>query len=182
MKNHETTGGLLVVERYVSDRSPHGHFTEMAVRHRYRGFDGHAWPGNLVNDVELIDGLAPLSELDKLLPYWKGIGDAAVDLVYCSFGEDPELSGFQFLGFDAGYFCSEYLHYSIVLNEVLYGSASVMTAFAAELNEHLLFDTEARAQALLTVRQGIARSEASLEIGDEPLQPIAIFAPPRSGG
>lgn len=49
-------GGLLLLERYVADRA-----------NRYRGFDGIAWPGNLADDIELVDGLAPLSELAYLL-------------------------------------------------------------------------------------------------------------------
>jgi hypothetical protein len=179
MTSVRTTGGLLVVERYVPSRPPYGRLTEAVVRNQYRGFDGHAWPGNLVNDVEMIDGLAPVSELEKLLPYWKGIGDAAVDLVYCAFHEDPELPDFRFAGFDAGYFCSEYLHYSIVLNEVLYGSASMLTTFATQLNAHLLLPTEEHARALLAARHSVNLAQANLEVGDEPLQPIAIFAPVR---
>jgi hypothetical protein len=172
----ESAGGLLIVERFAVEQLPHT-FTPRDVLNRYRGFEGRAWPGTLGDDIALVGGLAPLSEFDRLWEYCRRVETPLIDLVYCSFDEDPDLPDFEFVGFDVGYYESEYNHYSVVLNEVIYGSCDVLTAFNPELNGQLLIDTEKRAEALLAVRATVSRSECDLESGPERLQSISIFVP-----
>lgn len=145
----------------------------------YRGFDGHAWPGNLIDDVALVDGLAPISELDRLMEYLKRLDGLDIDLIYCSFGEEPGIEGLEFVGYDVGYYESEYLHYSVILNEVLYGSCARLNAFVERLNMQLLATAEADALELLAIRESIGKSECDLEKGEERLRALPIFAPVR---
>lgn len=167
--------GLLVVERYRPERDASAGYTAHDVLNRYRGFDGIAWPGQLINDIALTNGLASLHDLDLLREYVVKIGRPDVDLVYCANVEPVDLVDFEFAGFDVGYYCSEYLHYSAILNEVLYGSSPEMISHARFLNTHLLFETEARARDFLVTRAAVLRTRADLERGDEAFGLLGMF-------
>ena len=172
-------GGLLLVQRYASTKSTTGGYTALEVLQKYRGFDGVAWPGELVRDVQLTNGLASLDELDRLTAYVCGIGSPEIDLVYCADETDTDLTGFRFLGYDVGYYCTEYLHYSVVLNELLYGTEPRLVQYASWLNTNLLFESAADARHLLKTRALMQGISVDLERGDESLDPIGIFAPMR---
>jgi hypothetical protein len=162
--------GLLLVERFSTTAAPE-------VRRRYRGFDGVAWPGETIRDIGLSDGLAPISELRRLVPYVAGV--EGVDLVYCVIGSSEPRDDLRFLGYDVGWYTSEYSHFSVILHEIIFGHLPRLTAYAEQLNEALLFDSlQAVADVIADRSLESRRPGADLEdANDEEIAPVMVFAP-----
>lgn len=168
-------GGLLLVERYpTAFVSSNAHAAEWM--RRYRGFDGIAWPGETVREIALADGLAPLAELPTLLGYYGKIADRSIDLIYCAFDEMISLPGFTFVGFDVGYYESEYSHFSVVLNEIVAGSLQELRTLASSLNESMLVPTEVECAAILDLRARLLSAGADLERGEEQIGIVRVLA------
>lgn len=73
----------------------------------------------------------------------------------------------EWMGFDVGYYESESLHFSVVLNEVVCGTVVELVGFAKRLNANLLFSSREDAEELMRVRESLMGSGADLEMGDE---------------
>jgi hypothetical protein len=84
--------------------------------------------------------------------------------------------GWSPAGFDVGYFESEWSHFSVILNEVLFGVHDELRSFASRLNEHLLVETFEESWTLLKDRNRLARLGADLEQASR-LEPIPVFLP-----
>ena len=178
-------GGWLVVRRYSEiAREPVPPLTHSAIRSRYGGFDGIAWPGD-VEALTLSNGLAPPALYREVIDYWKSIGDNETDLVYLTWNiEGPRLHSIHdvrvdFRGYDYGNFVSETNYFSSVLNEVLYGLEEEMARFVLRLNQRLLADSMETIEDLASVRTRLAARGATLEaeMVDEEYRAISIFAP-----
>lgn len=166
--------GLLLVERYnVLDRP-----IQLGLHlngRSYRGFDGIAWPGNSLAEFSLRNGLASEDQLPKLLAYYDKIGPPDLDLVYCS-SEMDDLPGFEFVGYDLGYYESEFNHFSVLLNEVVFGSLLQLTKFRASLNECLLLMSDDDTDEIRYERERLLETDSDLEIGEERIETIPMFA------
>ncbi|HEU4886921.1 MAG TPA: hypothetical protein VFV49_03470 [Thermoanaerobaculia bacterium] len=172
----ERSSGLLLVERYAAAKpTAIGRLPEEAMR-AYRGFDGIAWPGETIRDVEIRDGLAPVTEFEKIMSYYEKADDGALDLVYFPSDDGDDISGFVFAGFDIGYFESEYLYYSVILNEIVFGAVLDLTSFGVKLNESLLAPTEEVCSELLQRRLKVLGTTADVERGPEEMVAIPIYA------
>jgi len=170
------TSGLLLIERFVVSRETSIGISAEEARQRYRGFDGIVWPGETVRSIPLEDGLAPLSELPRLLAYASDLD--GVDLIYCAFEGPPDSHGFRFLGYDIGYFESEYNHFSTILNEIVFGEMDEMTRFGPVLNRSLLFDSSHDAERVVATRTRLLPSaHGALETGEERIEAVPIFDP-----
>lgn len=71
--------------------------------------------------------------------------------------------GFVFAGYDFGFFEQRYGHYSVVLNEVIFGFYQDLRAFGKHLNRNLLMDSVDAVRFLARVRERLMRSGADLE-------------------
>lgn len=182
--------GILVVNRLelmdravragvLAKRKPAVEIPGEEVFRRYRGFDGVPWPDLEHPEFRTENGLAAVTDWSLVDQYVRKLPrHEDCDLVLLARpGTDAETvrkSGWTAAGFDFGYFDSEWSHFSVVLNEVLFGVHSELRSFASRLNEHLLLGTLGDAVALLTERNRLAQTGVDLEQGDV-MEPIAIF-------
>ena len=146
----------------------------------YRGFDGQIWPGLTESQVRLNGGLASLAQIALVEEYLTGLGDQAEnDMIILEFESDAIGSSvsaeWSFAGYELGYFDSQWSHFSIILNEVLYGHDANLQSHARNLNENLLLHSKQEAQTLLVERANLARSGVDVE-GGEKMCPIAVYA------
>lgn len=182
--------GILVVDRFelmrraarvgvLAKRKPAVEIPSEKVFREYRGFDGVPWPDLEHPEFRTEDGLAALGDSALVDQYVRKLSQReGCDLVLLArLGADVEIvqkSGWTAAGFDLGYFHSEWSHFSVVLNEVLFGVHSALRSFGSRLNEHLLLGTLEDAVALLTERNQLAATGVDLEQGDL-IEPIAMF-------
>ena len=166
----EKSGSLL--KRVPAPEMPHEE-----VFRRYRGFDGLAWPEFEHAEFQTEGGLADFADLAR--------GDAYVRrLPHCAECEvialarlevaGLGLSGWRPAGFDIGYFESEWSHFSVLLNEVVYASRPELRRFASALNKDLLAPTLALAIEVIAERSRLALTGADIEEAPH-VEPIAIF-------
>jgi hypothetical protein len=182
--------GLLVINRLelmrrglqagvLSKRSPAVRLSTEAVFRRYRGFDGLPWPVmQAVFQTE--HGLAAINDLSLVVQYMGKLPHAdECDLILLgpsgSTAPREEL-GWSPARFDVGYFESEWSHFSVILNEVLFGVHDELRSFASRLNEHLLVETFEESWTLFKDRNRLARLGADLEQAGR-LEPIPVFLP-----
>lgn len=128
----------------------------------YQGLDGVPWPSPPFEGWEDV-GLIDVSELETVrdLVAKSGVGHD-IDIVALAQGpvvKAMQELGWQLLGYDVGYFESRWSHFSVLLNEVVYGSVPNIRAYAKALNSNLLLDTDEDAAALLAIRAGEASSD-----------------------
>jgi hypothetical protein len=184
--------GILVVNRLelmgravragvLAKRKPAVEIPGEEVFRRYRGFDGVPWPDLEHPEFRTENGLAAVTDWELVIQYARKLSQREdCDLVLLArLGTDDERvrqSGWTAAGFDLGYFDSEWSHFSVVLNEVLFGVHSELRSFASRLNEHLLLGTLEDAIALLAERNRLAGTGVDLEQGDL-MEPIAVFLP-----
>jgi hypothetical protein len=179
------TNGILVVDRL-------GFFRRLARRDRvdagcvalgltgeetftrYRGFDGDAWPSLGTNSFVRDDGLASPSDWPSVRQYMIGKNECEAIALTDVDGEIP-VRGWVRLGIDIGYFHSQWSHYSVILNEVLFGMQAELRNFAGQLNANLLFETKDQCRSALTERNDLASRGADIE--SEDVGPITIFVP-----
>lgn len=172
LRRGQETGAL---SKHVAPRE----MTHEEVFRRYRGFDGLAWPQLEHPQFRTEDGLADAGdaagvdayvetlprrdECDVIALARMGVSDAVVR---------PQ--GWCAAGFDLGYFQSEWSHFSVVLNEIIYGTRLELRRFVSALNEHLLIPTLEEAVEIIKERERVAATGADLEEAAH-IEPIAIF-------
>jgi hypothetical protein len=156
---------------------------------RYRGIQGEPWS---LEEPDFVseDGVADVACVEKVLHYSRQIANKhACDVIYaaCAMSDLPPAladKGFTFLGYDFGYYLSTWNCYSVLFNEVIYGSLPELRQYAVRLNESLLLPSLGVAAEIGATRNKLAPSEAgrrleSLEEG-ECFDAIAIFGTSRS--
>lgn len=189
--------GILVVNRFellrlfeksasFSTRLPARETTHDRVFCCYRGFDGAAWPEIEHAGFQTEDGLADFADVTRVDAYVKRLpcraecDVIALGRVGVALG-GPGATGWRPIGFDLGYFESEWSHFSVVLNEIIYAIHPELRRFARRLNEHLLLATLEDALEVAMERSRLAAAGADIEDGPY-IEPIAIFvrgdAPP----
>ena len=167
-------------EKAIRSRPCHVGLRHDEVFRRYRGVDGEPWP--LGEPAELSFLKDTVSLLDWHTPKRYALAAGSVDVI--AFGPDsgPVLHlrhgpgpSLRRLGFDFGVFQDRYAQFSVVLNEVVFGSVPSLAALARELNEHMLLPTFEAAARLDLVRRAAIAEQADLEQMDSPFGPIAIY-------
>jgi hypothetical protein len=150
---------------FVCRAPPVGSSHESVFR-QYRGFDGFAWPELERLECVLDGGLADLGDLPLVEAYRRGLPhDAECETVLIA--RDLPLGiaipGWRLAGFDLGYFEAEYSHFSVLLNEVLYGSSEALCGMKARLNGHLLASSLEVVDEIMALRSRLAATGADLE-------------------
>ena len=182
--------GLLVVKRIWSrrdafrvEREPAVQMSIEEIGRLYRGIDGLPWPEWDVSPLRpsLSSGLAHPMSLELVNRYRNDQCPQECDLIYiasnATHASPP--AAMTFLGFDFGYYESEWAVYSVVLHEVLYGSYAALREFAPELNSCLLMPTVEAMSRLESRRDELLRNGADLETSSKSV-PIAVFGNPES--
>jgi hypothetical protein len=77
--------------------------------------------------------------------------------------ESVRPAGWSHAGFDVGYFQSQWSHFSVILNEVVFGVHPELRLFASRLNEHLLLSRLESASELIAERKRLAAAGKDLE-------------------
>lgn len=179
------TIGLLVVNRMsfyrdarpvLGRREPSLPLKDGEIFRRYRGFEGDAWPVMPVN-FELAHGLAPLERYAEAEACRERVGPEG-DLV--SLG--APLPNLTFVGFDVGVYANECSHFSVILNEVLFGVIPDLRSMAGCLNAALLFEREEPAIELLRVHSRLEAEGADVERLDSPMVLVPVFGQPPAIG
>lgn len=160
-------------------REPAIGLTHSQVFHAYSGFDGDFWPESGEHEIRLTDGLAGCDQLSVVVEYFRNIRvKDEVDLVMLEFGPTPNGTrpdgAWTFVGYDLGFIESEWSHFSIILNEIIYGHLRELREFAEGLNEHLLIATESQAELILDRRGLLSSAGADVENGEN-MQAIAVY-------
>jgi len=131
---------------------------------KYRGFDGEAWP-RLTRLPALVNGLAEVHDWATVRSYAEDGRDSDEDVIYIDSdknSQEPQ-SGWTLAGLDVGFYESEHSHFSIVLNEVIFGLHFTLRAYAVELNDNFLFRDESTIMQLLSARAAISNRRHALE-------------------
>lgn len=137
-----------------------------AVFRQYRGFDGLAWPALDSLECRLDGGLADVGDLPLVDAYVGGLSDRAeceTVIVARDLPPGAVIPGWRLAGFDLGYFEAEYSHFSVLLNEVLYGNSDALRGMKTRLNEHLLAPSLDAVDEIVLVRSRLAAAGADLE-------------------
>jgi hypothetical protein len=184
--------GILVVDRFdlmrrgvragvLASRRPALSVSTEEVFRRYRGFDGVAWPELDHPAFPIVEGLAAVSEYLAVKEYAGRLPGASrcdvllladVDADVAALG----MAGWESVGIDVGFFESEWSHYSVLLNEVLFGVNPELRSYSARLNQHLLLRARSDAEELLSERQRLAGLGRDLESVSS-MEAIAIMLP-----
>ena len=141
--------------------------TEEAIR-RYRGFDGLAWPDQEDGALRLEEGLAAIKDWPIVNRYIQNLPNASEwDVILLSrlgpTRESVRPADWSHAGFDVGYFQSQWSHFSVILNEVVFGIHPELRLFASRLNEHLLLSSLESASELIAERKRLAGAGKDLE-------------------
>lgn len=183
--------GFLVVSRLnllsrvdsdPSGRQPHLHLTDKDIISRYRGIEGQPWPDYPSKErLCITDGLTSVGQFDQVTAYYLGLpGEARCDFIYCQFRTTAPLQpsiapAFRFCGYDYGYYLSEYNHYSVLFNEVVYGVYDALARFSVVLNDCLLLPSDEAVRELADIRNRHLLNGADVE-DDEVSGPIAVYS------
>jgi hypothetical protein len=182
--------GILVVNRPSFLRSAQGSgalskrvaprgMTHEEVFRQYRGFDGDPWTEIDDPELQTDDGLAELGDVGLVQSFLERVPNRAeweaIVLVRADTdGEPLTLQGWRLAGFDLGYFRSEWSHFSVVLNEIIYGSQPELTRFISTLNEHWLLPTHALSREAAAAHALLATAGADVEEMDD-IESIQVF-------
>ena len=128
------------------------------------GEDGLGDPSQLRSIEEYARKLPSPQESDVILLVRRGVS-----------AEDIERLGWRPIGFDVGFFESAWSHFSVILNEVIWGTIDELRSFAGKLNEHLLLNDIGDAQALVSRHDVLASQGEDVEEGE--MEPFAIYVP-----
>ena len=180
--------GLLVVKRVWADREalvPRGRTPAVGRSHeeigrRYRGIEGLQWPqSEHSTKPELGNGLADPNTIQLVQRYRNEHCPLECDLIYIAppTARTPVPQGMFFLGFDFGYYESEWSQYSVIFNEVIYGLYAPLRAFATALNSSLLAPTISVTQQIEECRNAHLREGADLENDATPVA-LAVYGAP----
>ncbi len=182
--------GLLVVNRMelmriaeragrIMDREPALAISAEEVFRRYRGLDGVAWSTEGHPPLR-DDGLAEPSQLAAIEDYARKLpspheNDIILLVQPGTSGESTQRLGWRLIGFDVGYYESAWSHFSVVLNEVIWGTIDELRSFADKLNEYLLLNNVGDAEALVRRHVALASEGSDVEQGE--VEPLAIYVP-----
>ncbi len=185
--------GLLIVERENWFESPSYGATEEAaatpavpvplgeVWRTYRGIDGIPWPSSQDTDELILSGgVASLDQYGAVVGVLGRDSQAAkVDLLYIRPSQSRGFLArvpkeFSFIGFDVGYVDGDFNCFSVLLNEVIFGSLPAMRQLSDNLNEYLLLPSEAAARTVVDVRNMFSRDTPELEDLEEGEGPFCI--------
>jgi len=185
--------GFLVVQRinYFEDPEFRGErrgavlsLSHEEVVNRYKGFEGEPWPAELdATGIQLIDGLAPADQYELVKAYYREAtrSHPGSDLIYLQVPGQADSSAplrqHKFVGYDYGYYVSEFGLFSAIFNDIIYGAYAELRTFAELLNDALLFTSLDDVKMVHKTREDLIEAGAALEQDeDEPFIPIAIYA------
>lgn len=182
-------GGVLVLNRMalmrlaeqsgvLTNRRPLLDISVSDIFRKYRGFDGDPWPDLADTDRLTLDGLADPNDLEWACGYRTSLDcRSECDLIFLTNSDHsmPPFDGWRLAGLDVGWFQGEELHYSIVLNEVIFGIHKSLLELSRALNGSLLFDSMSVAQILLERRREIAIDGGDVEILEGDPQVVQVF-------
>jgi hypothetical protein len=177
--------GLLVVERIWANpenirisRKPALPLSVAEIGRRYRGIDGRPWPGVSPSKRPLlVDGLAALQDVDRVNRYRAAACPLSCDLIYIVHPHSDEYTltpaGYAFLGFDFGFYESEWSVYSVIFHEVIYGWHDRLRVHAGGLNDSLLAPSLDLVRGIEASFLDLLREGADLETGT--MVPIRVY-------
>src|SRR5215831_20965336 len=128
--------GLLVVNRSdlmrkaersgsLANRTASLGISAEEVFRRYRGFDGEVWPMEVHTALHGEDGLGNPSQLQSIEEYARKLPSPQesdiILLVRRGVSDDIRRLQWRPIGFDVGFFESEWSHFSVILHEVIWG-------------------------------------------------------------
>jgi hypothetical protein len=155
----------------VGVRRPAIAMSDIDVFRLYRGIDGNAWP--ISPPTFALEGGLAAPELYPLVKaYLEDIAGKEADLVALRGAPSPK---FRLLGFDVGAYESEFSHFSVILNEVLYGTLEELRDKASLLNEHLLCASDSSAFEVLRMHEILLERGADVEEMSAPMEVIAVY-------
>lgn len=176
--------GIVVVDRMAlyarfsrrrSTREPSVEMPTDQVFRTYRGFDGQVWPQNGTEVFEVRDGMADVTAYSAIMRHYQQLGDRAqCDVIALSPVNLPMPLPWVPLGFDWGYFNSEWSHYSLVLNEILFGNKEPFRRLAAKLNKDLLFSNPN--EVVLAAKLRDAMLERGEDLEDGVMEAVGVYA------
>jgi hypothetical protein len=182
--------GILVLDRsellqlakrsgILAKRMPAVSLDAEEVFRRYRGLDGEPWPRGRPSSIGAA-GLASISQWDDVVCYIDNLLTRmerdVILLGNCGLTEERLAGlGWSRAGFDVGYFDGDWSHFSVVLNEVLFGIHNELRRFGGLLNSQLLCATCEDAYALVDERNRLARKGEDVERGGPAVEPVEIF-------
>lgn len=142
--------------------------TNEEVARRYCGIESDVWWEEDYEGIpDVVDGIAPLHRLVDLVKVIRfGSGAKFTDLLYLAIGDDGPTSyreRFSFIGYDIGYFESNYGNFSAILSDIIYGKYNEMKAFVRLLNANLLFDSLEICKEFLTMRSTMSERGLDFE-------------------
>lgn len=186
-------GGILVLRRvnYLLDdrykavnRIPASPWTHEEVLEFYRGIEGEPWPLDTEPDgITLVDGLAPIEQYESVLRYYeKASGKYRCDILYIQFPPQEHIHAtlstkLIFLGYDYGFYYSEFNYYSVVFHEIIYGAYNELKSLSKYLNPNLLLSTSFGVETVERARKRLLEDGYDLEVADtdEAFQAIAVY-------
>lgn len=181
--------GLIVVTKFRSAtidfkprspiRAPSMDHTVEEVESKYFGVALDVWLEEEYDSIpDVIDGLAPLDRLSEVIAISEHLAHVSRSFIlYLSIDGNgrPRLPDeFRFLGYDFGYFLSDYNRYSVLESEIVYGLNEEMLRYAGELNEYFLLNSLSTAERIRILRLSLIDRGVSLE-NDEQCIPIGIW-------
>lgn len=162
--------GLMVLRRNASSIWQNLPDQDRTQLKHYRGFDTRdKWPDYETRDwgVELIDELAGLEELQKVLKYKAFVEEQysePLELILLASHHVPPPKMFELLGLDVGVLedFGDPVYFSVIINEIRPGANQCYDPIFSKLNKHYLFSDINSARGCIEVReQAIAQGSTN---------------------
>jgi hypothetical protein len=160
--------------------------------HNFKGVaaECQAWPSppavveELCHGGLLECGLVPGAHLELILPYFSDASRKEpcwLLYLHLLYEWQKVISrdlprGFEFRGYDYGYYLGSENHFSAIANDVVLGQYEDLRRFEGSLNGSFLLPTMASVRELAQSRERLILRGASLEL-DEWFVPIAVYSP-----
>lgn len=167
-----------------ADRSPVVALTHDEVCTAYKGIEGNLWPELHESDnLDLLDGIALAPSEERVRRYVARVaGRLRISCVYLSGAERTDgltasRRELPFLGFDFGFFTCGGDNYSVIFNEVIYGTEETLRRLGSFLNENLLFQSRHAIEVLRRERVRLLKAGRDLETDDHEPQAFKVFDP-----
>jgi hypothetical protein len=150
-------------------------FTYAQIHQMYKGIEGEAWPEIGIPTPLLKDGLASIDDASFCTQYWRFLlqkyPSSTINYLLVGDTNASQEDGYEFIGFDCGYYLSEYNNFSAIYNDVIIRPLDGLQAFRDKLNQHLLFDNVKDANSFLMLRDKLCKDGMPLEDDEQ----ICIF-------
>lgn len=176
---------VVELEKIVSGTS----LSKKEVITRFRGLNGSPWPkserysqslGGIIRDG---DGLVSLEHIPKVMEYLEDVKNSLVVEMLLIATENSKLvvHPFHFMGYDYAYYNYDPDYYkgldvwSIIKEEIIFGTVDEMKIYYHKLNQNLLFDTVEQVQEMENVRKVLVKQGQPLETAHEDYFCIPIF-------